>query len=236
MLQSTAPRPYREGSEWMAKCCGLIAAIACGWVMGELQLFCLVAIAAFVVVQGLIPFFRVTQRLAIDQGRCQFEVQELKTSGLELAERLPGLDRAEMGTVFRLAIAVQQSTGRTSKEEAATRFLDNDAESWQHAVSPLDNSSEQAPLLGLGGSLLGILQSLNQLGDLEGGLGALGEAMSTMVSTTLVGCGCALLLMGLAAIANNAVARHLTYLRRIAGLMGPGGEENDRNQPDNSLF
>ena len=133
-----------------------------------------------------------------------------------------------------------------SKQEAADLFLDVAEQNWNAELMPLTTSSEQAPLLGLGGSLVGMIGGISSLsgaisvnaadGMLPGFLDLV-NSMSTMITTTLAGCFGAFLLIGLSAIANSGLARHLAELRMIATLMiGDTDNGDDEDENDDYLL
>jgi len=229
-------KPWGDGLLWATKCVGLASVIGAGWMTGYLQATCVMAIIGFVVWQGLLPFAGLSRDLDLDIQRCHGEKVELQDCGIELASAFTNLDTRESGSIFRLCVAIKKNEDRLNKAEAVGLFLEVAEKHWKKKLLPIDNAAEQAPLLGLGGSLLGILGALANLANTGAESVGLHQSMAVMVSTTLAGCAGALLLIGLAAIARGAIDRHLAELQLIAALLFGSDEKVNQNDDFESLF
>jgi len=221
------------GRKWMVQCATMAGVIGAGWVTGQLQFTCVAVIGTFVFSFGLVPFWSLAKSLKLDSQRCLDEKGVLQTSRIEVADKIARVNQADMGSVFLLLASIKNSEGRVGKRQAVKLFLEVAREQWLEMLSPVQIAAEQAPLLGLFGSLLGILSSLNNsAGDIS-----LEASMATMVSTTIIGCAGAFLLIGLAARGGKAVDRHIAELEFLASLILSNFEENEEgNDEIESLF
>lgn len=236
--------PWADGAHWTAKCFLLAGAIFIGEMLGHLQATCIGVIVVFVGCQGLLPYFRFAGSLLRDKRKCHGEKQQLQDIDVEHTNQLSNIDASDAGSIFKLIAAIKASEERLSKTEASDRFLEVAEQRWEAQLTPIITSAEQSSGLGLGGSLLGLISGLKPLmtamsgSDLDATQEAFGQmfaAMGIMVTTTLVGCAGALLLIGLAAIGTNAVKWHVADLRMVAGLMASDGPDSNEDETD-SLF
>jgi biopolymer transport protein ExbB/TolQ len=224
---------FREGRQWIAKCLLFVLIIVTGWLVDYLQTACVVAIGLFIVAQGILPFLAIAKDLQADRRQCREEKRVLQQSAASEAGRLLEIDVTEAGSIFKLLAAIKRAAGRVAQEEAAERFLAAMEQQWQERLRPLDDAAEQAPVLGFGGSLLGILSGLGSMQTL--GDAGFSAGVATMASTSLIGCVGALVQAGLASSAQAAVTRHLAELRVIAALL-LGSDNENRQQRDDDGF
>ena len=231
--------PFVEGMQWTGKWLVLSGAVFVGSMLDCLQEVSVAVIVIFVSLQGFRPFLRFTRSLVADRKKCRKETDDLKEVGIENAKHLRHLDTSQAGSVLCLANAIHSSSDRLNKKEAGELFLAVAEQEWDAECVPIATSAQQAPILGVLGSLLGLMSGIGRLtvamaGDgpeeMQVAFSQLFNAMGTMVTTTLAGCAGALLLSGLAAISHSAVQRHIAELRMIAALMG-GATADSQTSP-----
>jgi len=150
----------------------------------------------------------------------------------KLNEQLVTMDMSEAGTVLRMYAAIKASEGRMSKNETIDVFLAVERHRWQEQLISLDNAADQTPVLGLAGSLIGILGSLGAGANIE----MLQQAMSVMISTTLLGCCGAVWLIRLHGIGQSAIDRHVAELEIIAKFMIDDNDSGDDIDSFDSLL
>ena len=227
---------FGEGMQWTFKSLFVALIIGIGWKTGYLQETCIGVIAAFVFLQGFLPYCRLAIRLNKDRHKCREEKIALQDFPVENAHRFAEIDARDAGSIFKLVAAIEANRDRMGKSEAANLFLGVAEQEWKSELRPVVTSAELSPFLGLGGSLIGMIAGIASLAAAMGGnsademltsLSPLFNSMSVMMTTTLTGCFGAFLLTGLAAIATNSIERHLADLRMIAGLMANDEEHDD---------
>ena len=98
---------YGKGMKWIVKCFVLSAIVAVGWRSGYLQETCIAVIAAFVVVQGIFPFCRITINRHIDRQKCRDEKEVLQDVEIGEAEKLSSIDASDAGSIFKLISAIE---------------------------------------------------------------------------------------------------------------------------------
>lgn len=228
--------PTLSGRTWVTKCTALAALVVAGWASGHLQTGCLAAIVIFGLAQGFLPHWRVALDLREDKRRCHEEKLALQRCGVEYADKLGNLETTDAGSLYRGIVAVERSRGRMDKKDAIDRYCDLAIENWLDRLTPIKNAAEQCPQLGLGGSLLGMCAAISSLA--RGGEDTvLYAAMSTMVSTTLLGLVLAIVLRGLYSIDKRAIERHDAELRMVLSqLYDVNRNQDDDSDPDDTFF
>lgn len=223
--QSFGGTPGTDGIGWTLKCGGMAGAVAIGWSVGQLSNTCLGLIGGFTAIRAVKPYVGSMSELAADKRLCKDERDALIGTPIEDIEDVFGIDVAQAGSVFKLAKMLCISSNRVSKKEAVKAFFAAFDAYWNARLSPLQDAADQAPVLGLAGSLLGIVAALAALGGGDANNQALFDAMSTMALTTLSGGGAYILISGLARDAANQVAKHRSDLMFIAKMFFRGDDD-----------
>lgn len=213
----------REARQWQTKC-GLIALlISFGWLIGLLQVVCNLLILAFGITQGAKVFWRFAKKLDPIRAVAREEFGVMRSTPVEsMAEwdkELETMDLRGAGPVLKMYAAISKNQDRTSKREIVSACLEAEEQSLQQQLAPVRDAGEMCCLLGLTGSLLGILQAVSSGGGVE----AIEQSMGVMASTSAMGACLAIILMGLSTLGSSAIDRHIAELRLAANLM-PGGE------------
>jgi len=78
------------------------------------------------------------------------------------------IDESDAGSVFKLAKVITTSSNRATKQEASDTFFSSYDSYWERVLSPLEDAADQAPVLGLSGTLLGMVAALPSLGAAGG--------------------------------------------------------------------
>lgn len=221
--QVFAQRPDWLWWGWSSKCVAIAVTIIVGWMIGQLLIVSVLAILSFVATQGVRPSRSLAVAIADDASLCRDEKSELQRLGPDAFEYLDQIDTSDAGSLLRLLLAIRLTSDRTDTSEALDHLTRVAKQSWERQLAPIDLAAEQAPLMGLGGSLLGLATSLSggQGTDLMAGIG-------TMVCTTMAGCAGSFLLLGLASINRTSIDRHIAELRMTAAqLLGIDDQRND---------
>lgn len=229
--------PGVHGVGWCGKCLGMAGAVGVGWSVGQLSSTCLGLIGGFTVLRAIGPYLGSMSELAADKRLSKDERNALIGTPIEDIEDIFGIDETQAGSVFKLAKMLCMSSNRISKKESTESFFEAFDSYWDERLSPLQDAADQAPVLGLAGSLLGIVAALAALGGGDAGNQALFDAMSTMALTTLFGGGAYILISGLARDASNQIAKHRSDLMFTAKMFFrgdeytpggvPGGDDNN---------
>lgn len=234
-----ADDPLTPGIGWMAKCVAMAAIIGAGTFFGQLQNTCIALLTGFTVIRGIMPFLSSMLELRTDQGHCAEEQEAIAEIPVENREHVNALAEEEdkSGRVFELVIWILASRDRMSPKTAVDVFLTRFDTYWENRLSVLDEAADQAPVLGLGGSLLGLAAGLQTFSASSreatpGNPGVLFEALSTMCLTTLAGCGAYMIIAGLSRLAHNAVANHRAALKTIGNEFSSDSEETNAEDDD----
>ena len=225
-------RVGRDARKWTAIWAMLIAAVMCGWVTGHLSLASMIVIGVFVIWQGLLPYGRFVRPLAGDIAACSEEKQIIQQLTQEKLDQLRSLNAPGSGSLLRLLQAMLQQQDPRRRQAALHQFLLVARRRWEALLEPVETAAGMAPMLGLGGSLIGMVDALRHLANvgLQDGPGSLIEAMVTMASTTMAGCIGALLLIGLVELGRTALNTHLAELEMW------GGQLLDQPLEDDDLY
>lgn len=221
--------PTAECSRWLAKCGALAAGVGVGWGVGLLQEASVGAIGTFTFAQGLRPAAAVARELWRDIQSCSAERSLLQQISSSDAERVANGGGHDAGTLFRLIQFALRNQGRVSKEEAAKLFVAIEEYEWDRRLEPLANARDQAPTLGMFGTVIGLGAGVSELADGSGGSAGMAVAIGTALTTTLAGCAGAFVLVGLHSILRRRVDRHLAEVRLTASLLltGAAGATDD---------
>lgn len=226
--------PLREGFEWTGKSVACVGLIGTGWQLGKLQLAVNSVIGGFVLTQGVIPFVRLSRRIGADR-RCNFKaVRELQEYGTDWIAALVNQDLTGAGTIYECLAAIQAADGRLNNDDVAEELLEVVKQDLQAMLLPLEAAAALTPVLGLGGSILGVIGILTAGGDDA----AVQAAMTTMFSSTGVGCAASFLLGGLAAIGQSAINRHMSAVKLVVQLLLDGkiDDSDDQDFEDGDLL
>ncbi|TWU59590.1 MotA/TolQ/ExbB proton channel family protein [Crateriforma conspicua] len=225
------PPPGSGGMEWGAKCGLMAGVVGVGWSVGQLSNTCLGLIGGFTAFRAVKPYVGAMSELSADKRLCRDEREALIGTPIDDIEDVFGIDESQAGSVFRLAKLLCSTSNRVSKEEVTTAFFAAFDAYWEERLSSLQDAADQAPVLGLAGSLLGIVAALAALGSSAADNQALFDAMSTMALTTLLGGSAYVLISGLARDAANQVARHRSDLMFVAKMLSRGDEDTPGGTP-----
>lgn len=214
------------GTAWIGKCFLMVCIVGVGAAIGKLSITCIGLILVFTLFRAVIPYFNLVNELRNDRCECRLEreaLMEIPTN--DLAELIE-IDNDEDGSVMKMARLAALSSDQMTVKQIWETFSSSYDSYWDSKMGPLQDSADQAPVLGLAGSLLGIVAALSALGSGAADNNALFEAMSTMALTTLVGGGAYVLISGLYRDAFNQVESHRSDLLFIAKNMNGnhGGE------------
>ncbi len=221
-------RSSRAAGGWLILCAAFVAAAWAGIQSDQLFLTTLGLIFGFVLAQGVIPALILILELQGDAKKCRREESVFRTITLEELRNLPRRSRRRTGSLYALIYAVCFHASRITKSQAVESFLKVVAETYRARLERIQLSSEQAPLLGLAASMVGILLTLLHLGTamqsqdqevIRASFADAFSAFSVMVATTLAGCAGSFVVMGLASIADTAANRHLAELRLLGDLL-----------------
>lgn len=226
------PPPGSAGMGWALTCGGMAGVVAAGWFAGQLSNTCLGLIGGFTAIRAIKPYAGSMSELASDKRLCRDEVDALTGTPIEDIEDLFGIDETRSGSVFKLVKLLTVSSNRTTKAEAVASFFEAFDSYWESRLSPLQDAADQAPVLGLAGSLLGIVAALAALGGGAANNQALFDGMSTMALTTLTGGGAYVLISGLARDASNQVAKHRSDLMSVATMFFLGDDDLPGGAPN----
>ena len=206
----------------------LASAIAAGWWFGQLTIVCLVMIGLHVWWQGLIPISRAIGEIDTDTHHCAEEMGAFQRAPVESLSVFETLDTSDAGSLMKLVAAVALSGDRMEPERALEIHLKEIRQPQEARLKQAATAAEQATMLGLGGSFLGLLGSLQGGAELTDGVG-------TMLLTTLAGVLGAFALMGLGGAAGRALDRHMNDLEIAASYVLRIGQGRDDDQFE-SLF
>lgn len=206
--------PILVGSAWIGKCLAAGIAVVVAWQTGSLKEVTLLIIVGFVLFRGVLPFFLAMRELLTDMSRSREERQVLASVSVVKADEIADQDSSEAGSYFKLVQAVIVSRDRMSATTATRAYLSRFDAYWTAKLQSLADAGEFCPMLGLMGTLCGLVLLLEQLGaDTK----SLLPALSTVFQTTLAGVFGYLTVSGLASIARNAVGKFRSELDGDAG-------------------
>ena len=192
----TIQDPIGAGASWVFKCALIGAAVAASWYAGYLQEATLSAIGLFAALQVLRPYFADMAELSADIQQSAAEAEALAEIAVSDVEGLEGIDIEDAGSVFKMLRAVIDNRGRMSAREATNAYRARLHAYWSKRLAGLSEAGDIAPMMGLGGSLLGLTGTLNAM-DGGGGMAAMTGSLATMFTTTLAGCATYLVAIGL---------------------------------------
>lgn len=232
-------RSGESGAAWGLGCIAMSCAVVAGYACGQLLWSCLGLIAAFAVWRGGLPYlkhFGPGGELPADRKDCRDEREILIDVPAERKEEVLSIDSDGVGSVMHLVRMAAGSHGRLTPDELWETFAGLFDSHWEQRLGPLKDAAEQAPVLGLAGSMLGLVDALSVLAA-GADKAALYEAMSTTSLTTLAGGAAYVLLSGLHRAASNQVNSHRGDLefvsRNILRAEAPRATELPR--PDSPL-
>lgn len=223
------------GLRWILACAAMAAVIAAGWMLNQLTACSLLLIVSFTIVRGVVPYFASTNHVAKDQGLCQEERSALVSTAAADSAELLSVDTTTAGSVFKLGSQIV-AAGKHSDQAVRAFFAAFDSY-WSKRLAPMQDAADQAPVLGLAGSLIGIadaIQSLANGNDNEN----LYSSLAVMALTTLCGGAAYILISGLARDAEGRVAQHRSDLQHVAGFFGntdPGTNDDSTETSLNPL-
>ncbi len=175
--------------------CLIVFLLILAWNAGRLQTVCLIVIGGLTLYRVFVDYFRrFASMLTIDAKRSAEEFNELKSVSADQIKELATIDTRGTGSLFQIISAIAKYSDRASKEVIVRRHLKVLRESLEAALQPVQDAVQKCPMLGLGGSLLGMLSALHEF-SIGGDPAAVSAGMSMMVSTTLAGCAAALSLL-----------------------------------------
>jgi biopolymer transport protein ExbB/TolQ len=226
--------PKRDGRVWMRKCFVLGSIVLVGWLTGYLQAASILAIAIFGVVQGILPYRSVIAAYLRDANSCRQEKAALQNLTFAQAANIAQIQTPNMGTLFRGVQFILAQQDRLDGKAALSVFLALERSIWEKRLAPLANSVEQAPTLGLFGTVVGLALGMGELTASAGPQGMV-AAIGTALGTTLAGCVAGFLLSGLYSIAETGVERHLAEIKLLLSLLLKL-RDNDSTDNPNTLF
>ena len=228
----------REGLGWIAKCSLIGGAVAAGAAANQLSNTCLGVIGVFSLTQAIVPYFKSMAELRADKATCRAERTALQEIPIEKLDRVLAIDAQHSGSVFKLAKLILASPDQTTIADSEEAFLEAYDSHWERRLGSIADAATAAPVLGLSGSLLGIIAALAALG-LAGNDAALYQAMTTMATTTLVGGMAYVLILGLVRKAFEAVNQHRSDLKFTAKMLSridAASHNDDETSYDNLDF
>ena len=191
---------------------------AAGAAANQLSSTCLGVIGVFSLTQAIVPYFKAMAELRADKATCRAERAALQEIPIEKRDRILAIDAQQSGSVFKLAKLILASPDQTAMADSEEAFIEAYDSHWARQLGPISDSATAAPVLGLSGSLLGIIAALAALGQ-AGNEAALYLAMTTMATTTLVGGMAYVLILGLVRKAVEAVNQHRSDLKFTAKML-----------------
>ncbi|MCA9026707.1 MAG: MotA/TolQ/ExbB proton channel family protein [Planctomycetaceae bacterium] len=219
--------PNRDSLRWMLTWVLLIVAITIGWFLEQLTPACLLAIGLFVIVQGLIPYYQFSGSLTLDVSRCGEEKGLLQRIAANLWQQIAADHGQGSGSLMRLTVALLREPPER-RRSALREFIQLARCRWEAYLQLVETTAATATMLGLGGSLIGLAAALQKMGAAEG-VKSLAPAMHLMVTTTVLGCAGAMLLIGLEARGRSALNSHLAELELWGGrLLDDHGDDFDQ--------
>jgi len=230
-----------QGTRWILMCVLVVAAIAAGWHYDQLSLACNVVIVAFVLIQGVAPYLALQASFMKDVEECRQDLKPFQSLSIGKLLEVAKMPSDGACSLTKLIIGMLSNRDRMTKSDALQFSLDLARRDWEAKAAPLETASDVAPMLGLGGSLVGLLsglaamaQSFNSADGLvmDTGLGTLMAGMSTMITTTIFGCLGALLMIGLASRSNKAIDRHIAELGMVGSLVLDDEYEDEPDDDD----
>lgn len=205
-----------RGLGWMFKCAAMAGIVAIGWRVGQLGYTCLALIAGYTALRAVIPYFSNMRAMATDRTKCAAERMGLIGTPTSDIADIHAIDDTQAGSVFKLVKLVCRSSDRASRLEVIESFFAAFDAYWDERLGPLQDAADEAPVLGLSGSLLGIVAALGALSTGVSDNQALFDGMSTMALTTLAGGAAYILISGLSRDAANQVQKHRSDLMFVA--------------------
>ena len=202
----------------------IVSVITAGWISNQITNVCLLLIASHVFWNGVRPLWHIVSGVGNDASKCAQELNEFQNASLENLCVLKSIDTSDGGSLMQLVATVARSGDRMTPERALDIHLNSIRQPYIEHSLKAATTAEQATMLGLGGSFIGLLSSLNGGADLAAGVG-------TMLLTTVAGVLGAFLLMGLLDVANKSVEQHISDLRIAASYaLGIKRKQSDDDQ------
>lgn len=223
-----------SGIRWIALCLLMGAAVLAGRLTGQLSDVCLLLILGFSIHRAVLPYFWAMEELKFDKMLCSHERPALAEVSVDKLDQLSEINAREAGSVFKLAQLVG-STEKRNRKGGIPAFFEAFDSHWNRRLSSIQDAADQAPVLGLAGSLLGIIDALSVLASPSQDQQALYAAMSTMALTTLAGGAAYILISGLFREASNAVEHHRSDLTFISEMLNDGHTEESKTPIQNPL-
>ena len=210
--------PTSEGLGWIMKCGLITGVVVAGWQVGQLANTCLGVIGTFAITEAIIPYLKAMNELRADKSVCRAERSALQEISTDKRDRILAIDASQAGSVFKLTQLMSGAPDQTTMANSEDSFFAAFDSHWEGQLDPISDAAGAAPVLGLSGSLLGIIAALAALGQ-SGDDAALYRAMTTMATTTLVGGMAYVLILGLVRKAYKAVNQHRSDLKFTAKML-----------------
>lgn len=227
------PEMIDSNRRWLTQCSLIAALIAVGWFTGQLAIICGLLIVANAVIQGLKPQRKFSRQFDPMRRKASEEFQIMRQTDMQefahWQERLQTMNLTDAGPVLKLFAAIIKNQDRASKKEIVKQYLELEAQHWYEKLASVTDAIETCLLMGLMGSLLGILQAVTG----GGGVAVIEQSMGVMAATSAIGAACAITLLGLSTRSHYAIARHIAELGIAANLM-PGTD--DKRDQDDDFF
>ncbi|TWT43469.1 hypothetical protein [Botrimarina hoheduenensis] len=220
----------REGRSWVAQCFFLAGVVLVGLVIGQLATFSVLAIVVLAFVNGVSPYRRLTRGLASASLENQRDDELLAGASVHDADDV--LIGQSDSTLHELAILkrAHHVEGGCDLDEALLNVV---REPLDADVKRIGDAGEQAALLAVAGSMVGLAAVGSSLGD-QAGVAAMASGVVTMSATSVAGLFAAMSLLGLESRAEVSVEKYVNSLRvRLAGVrLAPA----ERGPNHDSLF
>ena len=165
--------------------------------------------------------------LTLDVSRCGEEKGLLQRIAANLWQQIAADHGQGSGSLMRLTVALLREPPER-RRSALREFIQLARCRWEAYLQLVETTAATATMLGLGGSLIGLAAALQKMGAAEG-VKSLAPAMHLMVTTTVLGCAGAMLLIGLEARGRSALNSHLAELELWGGrLLDDHGDDFDQ--------
>lgn len=228
-------RKSRGGAGWFATCGVFAAIILLGRSMGLLTEACLVVIAGYGFLCGVLPFLAGKRVLDGDVMQCVPEHEDLMAASSDQLELLLAQDDSNAGSVHVIAKTLARSKGRGTKESITDTILECYDEQWDSQVADLNDVAVYCQSLGIVGTMLG-LADIAEVLEANAGNAGVGSAVATMVLTTLIGLAFFVLISGLARRLGRAVAKHRKDLKYVTAMFQREAAQTSRRTRSDNRF
>lgn len=220
----------REGRSWITQCFFLAGVVLAGLVIDQLAAFSVAAILVLAFTNGVVPYRRLTADLKSASLENQKDDDLLAEMSVDDADEV--LSGESESTLHELAI-LKRSHGAEGGGDLDEALLQVVREPLDADVKRIGDAGEQAALLAVAGSMVGLAAVGSTLGD-QTGTAAMASGVVTMSATSVAGLFAAMALLGLESRAEVAVDQYVNSLRvRLAGVRFKPAE---RDPNHDSLF